>query len=148
MGKKVVLPKDVLLDEVARLLSEGRDVTMVPKGVSMLPFIRGDEDSVVLRKKSVIRVGDIVLARFGGKYVMHRVVAVEGNSVTLMGDGNLQGVEQGDMSEVCGTVVEIVSPKGRHRKPTKGKLWRRLLPIRRYLLKIDRKWHKIFDKQK
>ena len=148
MGKKVVLPKDVLLDEVARLLSEGRDVTMVPKGVSMLPFIRGDKDSVVLRKKSVIRVGDIVLARFGGKYVMHRVVAVAGNSVTLMGDGNLQGVEQGDRSEVCGTVVEIVSPKGRHRKPTKGKLWRRLLPIRRYLLKIDRKWHKIFDKQK
>lgn len=148
MGKKVVLPKDVLLDEVARLLSEGRDVTMVPKGVSMLPFIHGDKDSVVLRKKSVIRVGDIVLARFGGKYVMHRVVAVEGNSVTLMGDGNLQGVEQGDVSEVCGTVVEIVSPKGRHRRPTNGRLWRRLLPIRRYLLKIDRKWHKIFDKQK
>lgn len=148
MGKKVVLPKDVLLDEVAHLLSEGRDVTMVPKGVSMLPFIRGDKDSVVLRKKNVVRVGDIVLARFGGKYVMHRVVAVEGNSVTLMGDGNLQGVEQGDMSEVCGTVVEIVSPKGCHRKPSKGKLWRRLLPVRRYLLKIDRKWHKIFDKQK
>lgn len=147
MGKKVVLPKDVLLDEVARLLAEGHDVKMVPKGVSMLPFIRGDKDSVVLRKKNVVRVGDIVLARFGGKYVMHRVVAVEGNSVTLMGDGNLQGVEQGDMSEVCGTVVEIVSPKGCHRKPSKGKLWRRLLPIRRYLLKIDRKWHKIFDKQ-
>lgn len=148
MGKKVVLPKDVLLDEVAHLLSEGRDVTMVPKGVSMLPFIRGDKDSVVLRKKNVVRVGDIVLARFDGKYVMHRVVAVEGNSVTLMGDGNLQGVELGDRSEVCGTVVEIVSPKGRRRKPTKGKLWRRLLPIRRYLLKIDRKWHKIFDKHK
>lgn len=148
MEKKVVLPKDVLLNEVARLLSEGRDVTMIPKGVSMLPFIRGDKDSVVLRKKNVVRVGDIVLARFDGKYVMHRVVSVEGNSVTLMGDGNLKGVEQGDVSEVCGTVVEIVSPNGRHRKPTKGKLWRRLLPLRRYLLKIDRKWHKIFDKQK
>lgn len=148
MGKKVVLPKDVLLDEVARLLAEGHDVKMVPKGVSMLPFIRGDEDSVVLRKKNIVRVGDIVLARFDGKYVMHRVVAVEGKSVTLMGDGNLQGVERGDVSQVCGTVVEIVSQKGRHRKPTKGKLWRRLLPVRRYLLKIDRKWHKIFDKQK
>ena len=147
MKKKVVFPKDVFLEEVAHLLAEGREVKMVPKGVSMLPFIRGGKDTVVLRKKTPICVGDIVLARFERGYILHRVFAIDGTKVVLMGDGNLQGVEQGDVAEVCGTVVEIISPKGRRRRLTKGKLWRKLLPVRKYLLKIDRKWHKIFDKQ-
>ena len=60
MGK-VVLPNDILLDEVARLLSEGRDVVMTPKGRSMLPFIRGEVDCVVLRQLPKVEVGDIVI---------------------------------------------------------------------------------------
>lgn len=144
--EKVVLPNDVLLNEVTRLLAQGRDVALVPKGNSMLPFIHGDHDSVVLRRRATVEVGDIVLARFGGRYVLHRVIAVEGTKVTLMGDGNLKGVEQGDMAEVCGTVIEIVSPDGRRRKPTKGRLWRHLLPVRRHLLKLHRKWRKLFGK--
>lgn len=143
MGK-VVLPNDILLDEVARLLSEGRDVLMVPKGRSMLPFIRGEVDSVVLRQLPKVEVGDIVLAHFNTRYILHRVVAVEGDEVVLMGDGNLQGFEKGRANEILGTVIEIVSPKGKHRKPTKGRLWYKLLPIRKYLLKIYRKWNKLW----
>ena len=142
MGK-VVLPNDILLDEVARLLSEGRDVVMTPKGRSMLPFIRGEVDCVVLRQLPKVEVGDIVLAHFGNQYVLHRVVAVEDEDVVLMGDGNLQGVEKGRVSEVCGTVIEIVRQNGKHCKPTKGRLWRKLLPVRKYLLKIYRKWNKL-----
>lgn len=142
MGK-VVLPNDILLDEVARLLSEGRDVVMTPKGRSMLPFIRGEVDCVVLRQLPKVEVGDIVLAHFGDRYVLHRVIAVEEEDVVLMGDGNLQGVERGKASEVCGTVIEIVRQNGKHCKPSKGRLWRKLLPIRKYLLKIYRKWNKL-----
>lgn len=142
--EKIVLPNDVLLDEVSRLLETGHEVVMIPKGNSMLPFIRGGEDSVVLRRQPSVSVGDIVLARFGGCFVLHRVIAVDGTKVVLMGDGNLQGVERGDVTEVCGTVKEIISPNGHRRKPSKGRLWHRLLPVRKYLLKIYRKWHKIF----
>ena len=138
-------PNEVLLGEVDRMLAAGRDVVLVPKGRSMLPFIRGEIDKVLLRKypESQLKVGDIVLAHFEERYVLHRIIALEGDKVTLMGDGNLQGTEQGMRNEVAGKVVEIITPAGRHHKPTRGWLWRKLLPIRKYLLKVYRKWNRI-----
>ena len=110
--EKGLLPNEVMLGEVSRLLEEGREVVMKPKGNSMLPFIRGDIDSVALRKPEQLKVGDIALARFNGKYILHRVIALEGDKVTLMGDGNLSGTEKGNRSEVFGIVTEIISPEG------------------------------------
>lgn len=141
----VVSPDDQNLAQVPHLLEEGKVVVLKElKGNSMLPFIRGGKDSVRLRKPEGVKVGDIVLAVFGGRPIVHRVIAINGTKVTLMGDGNLKGTEKGDLSEVLGIVDQIISPSGRCRKPNKGKLWRRLLPVREYLLKIYRKWNKLF----
>jgi hypothetical protein len=65
----------------------------------------------------------------------------------MMGDGNLQGVEQILKSDVTGVVVEIITPEGKKRKPSSGWIWRKLLPFRKYLLKIYRKWNRIRGKQ-
>ena len=145
--EKVVLPNDVVLGEVSRLLHEGREVVMTPKGNSMRPFIRGEVDNVRLQPIGVMKVGDIVLARFNGRYVLHRIIAIEGDQVTMMGDGNLQGVEEVLKSDVAGVVVEIITPEGKRRKPSSGRIWRKLLPLRKYLLKIYRKWNRIRGKQ-
>ena len=145
--EKVVLPNDVVLGEVSRLLHEGREVVMTPKGNSMRPFIRGEVDNVRLQPIGVLKVGDIVLARFNGRYVLHRIIAIEGDQVTMMGDGNLQGVEEVLKSDVAGVVVEIITPEGKRRKPSSGRIWRKLLPLRKYLLKIYRKWNRIRGKQ-
>ena len=126
------------------MLDEGREVLMVPKGRSMLPFIRGEVDKVLLSKPKELKVGDIALAWVDDRYVMHRVIAIDGQKVTLMGDGNLQGREQTTRDQVVGVVVDIITPEGRHHKPTRGWLWRKLLPVRKYLLKVYRKWNKIF----
>lgn len=140
-----VSPDDQNLAQVPRLLEEGKVVVLKKlKGNSMLPFIRGGKDSVILRKPEGIKVGDIVLAVFGGRPIVHRVIAINGTKVTLMGDGNLQGTEKGDLSEVLGIVDQIITPSGRCHKPGDGQLWRRLLPVRKYLLKVYRKWNKIF----
>lgn len=144
--EKVVLPNDVVLGEAARLLAEGHEVVVLPKGRSMLPFIRENEDRVVLNSPKGLKVGNIVLAHFGGRFVLHRIIAINNDQVTLMGDGNIQGTEQGRREEVVGIVTDIITPKGRHRKPTRGWLWRKLLPIRKYLLKIYRKWNKLKNK--
>jgi len=141
---KLLLPNEVLLGEVERMLGEGREVLMVPKGRSMLPFIRGEVDKVLLSKPKELKVGDIALAWVDDRYVMHRVIAIDGQQVTLMGDGNLQGREQTTRDQVVGVVVDIITPEGRHHKPTRGWLWRKLLPVRKYLLKVYRKWNKIF----
>ena len=146
MGK-VVLPNDVMLGEVSQLLHEGREVVMTPKGNSMRPFIRGQVDSVRLQRPEELKVGDIALARHDGRYVLHRIIKIDGNQVTMMGDGNLQGVEQIQKSDITGVVVEIITPEGKRRKPSNGWIWRKLLPFRKYLLKIYRKWNRIRGKQ-
>jgi hypothetical protein len=143
---KVVLPNDVLLDEVARLLGEGREVVITAKGRSMLPFIRGEVDHVKLRQSDNLRVGDIVLAYFGNRYVLHRLVAINGDEITLMGDGNLKGTEQGDRSDVVGKVVEVITPDHRQYKPGKAWLWRHTLFLRKYQLKVYRKWNRLKNK--
>ena len=131
---KRVLPNDILLAEVAAVLREGREAVITPTGNSMLPFIRGGRDRVVLRKESDLAVGDIVLVRTGGRYILHRILTIDSDAITLMGDGNLRGTEHCTRAEVLGTVSEILLPDGRSRKPGKARFWRALKPIRRYIL--------------
>lgn len=133
------IPNEILLEEVAAVLREGREAVITPTGNSMLPFIRGGVDRVVLTLRDKLAVGDIVLARFNGRYLLHRIIALDGEAVTLMGDGNLKGRERGRAADVIGTVTAIIKPDGRRRVPGKGRLWRLLLPVRRYLLAIYRR---------
>lgn len=147
MMEKVVLPNNVMLGEVSRLLQEGREVVMMPKGNSMRPFIRGEVDLVRLQQPKELKVGDIVLAYFNEHYILHRIIAIDGEEIKLMGDGNLQGVEEVQKSDVSGVVVEIIAPDGERRKPSNGYVWRNLLLVRKYLLKVYRKWNRIRGNQ-
>ena len=140
---RIVLPNDVLLNEVAQLLGESREVVITPKGRSMLPFIRGEVDQIKLRQPDSLNVGDIVLAYFESRYVLHRIVAINGDEITLMGDGNLEGTERGDRSNVVGKVVEVITPDHGQHKPGRAWLWRHTLFLRKYLLKVYRKWNKL-----
>ena len=138
---KRTLPNDVLLGEVAAVLREGREAVIIPTGNSMLPFIRGGVDRVVLSRQERVAVGDIVLARLGDRYILHRVIAADGDALTLMGDGNLAGTERCEPADILGTVSEIIRPSGRTRTPGRARLWRALKPFRRYLLPL---WRRLF----
>lgn len=142
--KKMVLPNEILLGEVSDMLAEGMEVIIMTKGNSMLPFIIGDRDSVKLKKMDGIGIGDIVLAEITkGHYVLHRVFEMDGDRVTLMGDGNLKGTEKCLTSDIKGTVTDIITPSGRHKKVTSGKYWRKLMPFRRIILGIYRRLLKL-----
>lgn len=136
------IENDILIPEIGAVLREGKQVRFTPLGVSMRPWIEGGRDSVVLKKLPQVRVGDMVLADLGTRFVLHRVVRVlQGTTeeVILMGDGNIRGEEQCRIDAVLGTVICIEDPQGRRKPLTKGVIWRWLLPIRKYLLKIYRK---------
>ena len=135
---KRVLPNHVLLEEAAALMEEGREVCFTPLGNSMLPFIRGGKDSVQVKKLPDVEVGDIVLARLPGRYVMHRVFSRNGEQLVLMGDGNIAGTESCTTADILGTVTAIYKGK-RTVQPGKGRFWRALLPVRRYILAIYRR---------
>ena len=139
--------KEPLSEALLEKLREGKIVQLAPKGISMIPFIRGGQDKVLVRKEESVNVGDIVLVVYQDRMILHRVYAINGSRLTLMGDGNLQGTEEVGLEEVLGTVLQIIKPDGRCRKPKKAWLWRHVLPLRRYLLKIDRKWNKYICKR-
>ncbi len=138
MDKRIV-SNELLLEEAAGLMNEGREVNFTPLGSSMLPFIKGGKDSVRLRKMPSVAVGDIVLVRLPGpRYVLHRIIRIEGDMLTLMGDGNIAGTETCSKEDVMGTVVAIVKGS-RTVIPGKAGLWRMLKPFRRYILGIYRR---------
>lgn len=139
MDKKTVA-NHILLEDAATLMQEGREVTFKPLGYSMNPFIRGGRDSVRLRKMPSVKEGDILLVRLqpGPHYVLHRLIKIEGDNLTLMGDGNIAGTESCTLSDVMGTVVAIEKGK-RVVKPGNGRWWRMLKPFRRYILFIYRR---------
>ena len=136
---------ELIISDAVRLVNEGMAVTLLVKGRSMLPFILGGIDSVVLTRPGDVRSGDVVLARIDGKrYVLHRVMEASGTRVELMGDGNLVGREVCRPEDVLARADEVVKSDGRHvrldtpRMRRAARLWRRLLPFRRYILFIYR----------
>ena len=143
MQKKVVA-NHTMVTEISRLVNEGTQVTFVPKGSSMLPFIRGNKDSVVLIKDENIEPLDIVLAKVGDSYVLHRILTIDNDRITLMGDGNLAGKERCTRGDILAKVIKIIkdgkqidcTEKTHKRKVI---IWNKLLPVRRYLLAIYRR---------
>lgn len=110
---RLQLPNDLLLGEVAAMLSEGRRVIIRTKGTSMLPFIVGDRDSVELEEKDRYEAGEIVLARVGdGRWVLHRLVSGDGGKVVLKGDANLSSCESCSAGDIAGSVMRIIRPGG------------------------------------
>lgn len=145
MMERRILPNDLLLGEVSRLVAEGEKVTLKTKGVSMLPFIVGGRDSVVLQRPQELEVGMIVLAEVSkGTYLLHRIISLKDDEVVLMGDGNIAGVERCRVADVKAMAVSILK-KGKttdvngKRHQRQARIWRSLLPVRRWILAVYRR---------
>ena len=144
--EKLWLNNAQFFEEIDRMLQSGHSVTMRAKGNSMFPFIRDERDSVVLQRSKNMAVGSIILARLqNGSYVLHRVYRLEKEEIVLMGDGNLYATERCRRNEVVGVAVKVIRD-GRQVDCTSRKelfkacVWRKLLPVRRVLLFIGRRW--------
>ena len=76
----------LLIEDVRR----GKTCTLRLRGNSMRPFLESDRDLAIFTTPEGVKVGDPVLAEIEeGHYVLHRIRKIEGDDVTLMGDGNL-----------------------------------------------------------
>ncbi|MCM1079500.1 MAG: S24/S26 family peptidase [Bacteroidales bacterium] len=132
-----------LIPAVAQLLQEGRTVIFPLRGNSMRPFLIHKRDKALLVLPEKVRIGDPVLAEVSpSHYVLHRVVGIDGDRITLRGDGNL-ATEQCRRENVVALAVGFYR-KGRatldgiesRKWRLYSMLWMQLLPLRRYLLKL------------
>lgn len=144
------LPNEFFLPHVRKYIDEGHTVTINVRGYSMRPFLENDKDKVTLAPFTELHVADAVLAEIApGQFVLHRIIAINDNNITLQGDGNVIGVEHCRIQDVCGIVTHYIHPTyvrlaSSARLRLEVKLWRRLRPVRRYLLFIYRIYIKIF----
>ncbi len=150
--QEIKCPNAVILPEIVKLMDEGHTITLRLRGFSMRPFLEDNRDKALMTKATHPQVGDPVLAEVSpGHYVLHRIISIDHDHVTLRGDGNI-GTEHCRISDVKGAVIGFYR-KGREKLDrTDGKKWKiyswvwtRLFPIRRYLLAFYRKiWIPVF----
>ncbi len=142
-----------MMEEIRKLISEGRTVSLTVKGNSMNPFLVSLRDQMTLGpwKDEDIRRGCVALVKdIRGNYLIHRIIARDGDTVTLIGDGNVGLYEKAITDEIIGIMYSITR---------KGKVWKAddrmwklyswfwmlILPVRRWPLGL---WRRIFLKSR
>lgn len=145
VGKNVVSkPNPLYVKSIKTLIDEERTVEFPVRGWSMRIFVEHERDKAVLApcNPAELKRGDVVLAHVGNEiYVLHRIIGVNGEELTLMGDGNLKGTEHCTRSDVV-AIVKAWRRKGRERLDyvsnckwrIYSKLWVAFCPMRHILL--------------
>lgn len=132
------------LPYVCELANEGKNVTIRAKGNSMRPFVESERDEVVLCKLGDVKVGDVVLAEISpGRFVLHRIDAIQGDKVRLRGDGNVGQVEFCRLSDIKASAFQFIRKGKTYNLSDKtwkiySWIWVRLIPVRRYCLALYR----------
>ena len=155
MTKTIIKDKALMMEEIRKLISEGKTVSLTVKGNSMNPFLVHLRDQMTLGpwKDKDIKKGTVALVKdIKGNYLIHRIIRRDEKTVTLLGDGNSAMTETATFDNIIGIMYSITR---------KGKvwtsdsvvwkvysyLWMVLIPLRRWPLGLWRKINrdKVFD---
>ena len=148
-----IVSMDDMIPLIEEKLNEDGKVVFTPKGVSMLPTIVGEVDTVSLVKPQFpLKKYSIPLyKRDNGGYVLHRVIGIKNGCYVMRGDNQYvkeKGIRDDQIVGVVltytheGEVYEAFGPqndayaKKRHRRIGRRRIY---LGIRRRLGKIKRK---------
>lgn len=152
-GKNVMsVPNPLYVASLRSFIEEGETVQFPVRGWSMRIFVEHERDKAILKAcdPQTLKKGDVVLTRIDTPddsevYVLHRIIATDGQRLTLMGDGNQQGTETCRREDVVALVTGFLR-KGRTKPDLvtsrKWRIyswwWTRLRPLRRWLILLWR----------
>ena len=124
----------IMFSVVRDFLLQGKCVNVSVQGNSMLPFFRSGS-KVLIRPISDgdLKKYNVVLADTGKNFVIHRIINVKDNMVTLLGDGNIVGTETMHGDKVYG----IIDCSLFHY--FFARIWLLMRPIRKYPLAVFRR---------
>lgn len=83
------LPNDIFFGLVTDQLEQGRTITIPLTGTSMSPTLQQGRDNLVLAPLSPnvpLRRYDVVLFRYRGAYILHRIMKIKGDTLVTRGD--------------------------------------------------------------
>lgn len=120
------LLKDEMLAELEGKLQNGEVVTFMVRGWSMRPLLFNLRDQAVIYPVSEpLRCGQVVVFKYHGRMLLHRIVKIEGDNLTIQGDGvpyRCEKVTRGDVVAVLGAAIR----KSGKRVSCDSKQWIRL----------------------
>lgn len=136
---KVVVENDAFFEVIKLELQNGiKEVTFKVKGTSMWPFYKDNKTVVFASLPKTLKKYDVVLAEFEGKVLLHRIIKVKGQTITLRGDATFR-------KEVI-VIKDIIAIVTHHqtvkKKSETSKLYRLAVilwvnnPFRKILLKL------------
>ena len=133
-------------------IAQGKPVRFRLKGHSMFPLLWNGKDVVVLEKcpAESLQPMDVVLFRYRGAHVLHRIIKRKGNDLLIQGDGSIVAMEHCTINDVVGKVTSICRSSGKTILIESWKwklyshLWRRMGCSRKWILKVA---YKLFLKQ-
>ena len=138
-----VIPNTVFFENVEQLLSEGKSVELRCFGSSMYPYLRGDGSEIIVASpfsSDELIPGTIVLFRYHGKHICHRIVRRKEEKLLIQGDGVIKKQEKVPVSDVIGVIHTVIrrnkAPVSTQNKTAQRywRWWLRLSPVRMYLL--------------
>lgn len=137
------MSNSTFIPEIIKILKEGHTVIIPLNGNSMRPFLQDGRDKAKLQivDTLTLEIGDVVLAELSpGRFVLHRIIALYNDDVTLLGDGNL-AKEYCRRCDIKAKATIFYCKKNGHPVSVHGikwkiysSIWMNLYPIRRYLL--------------
>lgn len=112
----------------------------------MNPFLVSGRDKVILTLPREPRTGQVVLAEIKPQiYALHRIIKIDGNKITMRGDGNLLSQKETFTADkIVGTAQAFIR-KGKKVRLDSRKwryysiVWSILRPFRRLLLSFFRR---------
>ena len=109
------IPNDLFFAWAEDEISNGRSVRFRLKGDSMFPLLRNGRDEVVLCPctEEELNPMDVVLFRYKGRHLLHRIIRRDGNRLLIQGDGSYVAKEECCTGDAIGRVQAIVRPSGK-----------------------------------
>ena len=144
----MLIRNELFFEQIDALLAEGQEATFRLRGDSMRPLLRNGRDVVVVAPcdPMTLKRGDVVLFRYRGRHILHRIVRCEGDRLLLAGDGNYRTTEACCLADVVGRLVRVQRPSGREITCAsrswrwRSRLWLCLPPlVRRVILGVARR---------
>lgn len=138
MRERLTISNEDFFREIITQINRKKEVKILAKGNSMLPFIRNMRDSIVLSLlRERFKIGDVVLARTNtGSFVIHRIEMIEGTCVTLRGDGNICETEICNANDILADVIKVIRNGKTIRKDSIKWKMMRMMPSNRFMRRV------------
>lgn len=147
----IVVDTEMFLEDMCRLVKEGRQVVIPVSGGSMSPFLIGGRDCISLKKPlpKDLKKGKIALfRRISGQFVLHRIYSVKKGKYYFIGDAQ-DDIEGPIMMEQIEAVEDQVMRKGKWIANVSPEalffryVWIRIIFARKYIVMAYRRIKKL-----